>query len=111
MRIVHIPTNTVVVCQDDRSLYANKEKGMEYLKEKLLLKQERDIAKEKQIKYSMCEDSTFGHQIRNYVLCGNNIIKDKRSGYESKNIKKILNGDIDDMLKANLMYFHKQKLE
>ena len=102
VRITHLPTKTVVTCQNERSQLKNKEQAMMILKNKLFL-----IEREKQNKEinSLKESGTsinFGSQIRSYVLEPYKLVKDHRSNFESTDPIKILDGYIENMLLYNL---------
>ena len=101
VRITHLPTNTVVQCQNDRSQHKNKATAMKQLKAKLyeLEMQERKAAA------SIVEDSKadvgWGSQIRNYVL-DQSRIKDLRTGVETGNTQAVLDGGLDAFIEASL---------
>ena len=101
VRITHVPTNTVVQCQNDRSQHKNKATAMNQLKAKLyeLEMQERRAAA------SIVEDSKadvgWGSQIRNYVL-DQSRIKDLRTGIETGNTQAVLDGGLDSFIEASL---------
>ena len=101
VRITHVPTNTVVQCQNDRSQHKNKATAMKQLKAKLyeLELQERKAAA------SIVEDSKadvgWGSQIRNYVL-DQSRIKDLRTGIETGNTQAVLDGGLDAFIEASL---------
>jgi len=101
VRITHLPTNTVVQCQNDRSQHKNKATAMKQLKAKLyeLELQERKAAA------SIVEDSKadvgWGSQIRNYVL-DQSRIKDLRTGVETGNTQAVLDGGLDAFIEASL---------
>ena len=102
VRITHLPTKTVVTCQNERSQLKNKEQAMMILKNKLFL-----IEREKQNTEinSLKESGTsinFGSQIRSYVLEPYKLVKDHRSNFESTDPIKILDGCIENMLLYNL---------
>ena len=102
VRITHLPTKTVVTCQNERSQLKNKEQAMMILKNKLFL-----IEREKQNTEinSLKESGTsinFGSQIRSYVLEPYKLVKDHRSNFESTDPIKILDGYIENMLLYNL---------
>ena len=102
VRITHLPTKIVVSCQTDRSQLKNKMQAMKMLKNKLyqleVEKKEAELAK---LKGEVIETS-FGSQIRNYVLEPYKLLKDMRSGYETSNVEKILNGDMKELLESLL---------
>jgi peptide chain release factor 2 len=101
VRITHIPTGIVVAVQNERSQLKNKEIAFNILKSKL--KQKSDLEqKEKIDSLKGNENIDFGSQIRNYVLEPYSLVKDLRSGYESNNPTKVLNGDILPFIEAYL---------
>jgi len=102
VRITHLPTNIVVQCQNERSQHKNKETCMTMLKARLYEhelekkeKQDENIEKSK-------SDIGWGHQIRSYVLHPYRLVKDNRTGEESSDPNKILNGEIDSFLESSL---------
>lgn len=102
VRITHIPTKTVVTCQNERSQLNNKEQAMKMLKNKLyILELEKEQEKIKSIKGENTSIN-FGSQIRSYILEPYKMVKDHRSGYQSNEPEKILDGNIKDMLIYNL---------
>ncbi len=102
VRITHLPTNTVVTCQNERSQMKNKEEAMKVLKSKLyqieLEKQEKEMNKLKGINESI----NFGSQIRSYVLEPYTLVKDARSGYETSQAAKVLDGNIQELIESVL---------
>lgn len=102
VRITHLPTNTVVTCQNERSQMKNKEEAMKVLKSKLyqieLEKQEKEMNKLKGINESI----NFGSQIRSYVLEPYTLVKDARSGYETSQASKVLDGNIQELIESVL---------
>ncbi len=102
VRITHIPTKTVVTCQNERSQIQNREKALEILKNKLykleLEKQEKELRKLKGIQ----EDINFGSQIRSYILHPYSMVKDHRTNTEISNANKVLDGELDMFINANL---------
>ena len=102
VRITHLPTKTVVTCQNERSQLKNKDQAMKMLKSKLYqIEQEKKERELNQIKGENLSNE-WGSQIRNYVLEPYKLIKDLRSEYESSNVDKILDGDILDIMKSVL---------
>ena len=98
VRITHLPTGIVITCQNERSQIQNKEKALELLKNKLyLLEQERQnkelgILKEGQMSIG------FGSGKRSYVMCPYTLVKDNDTGYETSDVEKVLDGDIEDFI-------------
>ena len=104
IRITHIPTGTVVQCQNERSQHQNKDKAMQMLKAKLyLLKQEENAAKAAGIRGEVTEIG-WGNQIRSYVMQPYTMVKDNRTGEESGNAQAVLDGDLDRFMGAYLKW-------
>lgn len=102
VRITHLPTKTVVTCQNERSQISNREKAMEVLKNKLYqLELEKRQAALKDIKGSAM-DNAFGSQIRSYVMHPYSLVKDHRTDLENTNVLKVLDGDLDSFINSNL---------
>lgn len=102
VRITHLPTKTVVTCQNERSQLNNKEQAMKMLKNKLyMLEFEKEQAKLNVLK-GETSSINFGSQIRSYILEPYKMVKDHRSNYQSNEPEKILDGNIKDMLIYNL---------
>lgn len=102
VRITHIPTKIVVTCQNERSQIRNKETALNVLKNKLykleLEKREKELSS---IKGENMEIN-FGSQIRTYTLKPYTLVKDHRTGVEFTDAAKVLDGDIDVFINANL---------
>ena len=101
VRITHLPTNTVVQCQNDRSQHKNRATAMKQLKAKLY---ELEILKRNEEKQAMEDaksDIGWGSQIRSYVL-DQSRIKDLRTGHETGNTQAVLDGDLDAFIEASL---------
>jgi len=101
IRITHIPTNTVVQCQNDRSQHRNKAEAMAMLKSKLYEIELRKQLDEKQAIEDNKTDIGWGHQIRSYVL-DQSRIKDLRTNVEIGNTQSVLDGNLDDFIEASL---------
>ena len=101
VRITHIPTNTVVQCQSDRSQHRNRDEAMKMLKAKLYeLELRKKEAEQKKLEDSKT-DIGWGHQIRSYVF-DQSRIKDLRTGVEIGNIRSVMDGDLDEFIAASL---------
>ena len=101
VRITHLPTNTVVQCQTDRSQHRNRAEAMAMLKSKLYELELRKRQAEQQKLEDAKTDIGWGHQIRSYVL-DQSRIKDLRTNYEVGDTQRILDGDLDDFIAASL---------
>lgn len=109
VRITHLPTKTVVVCQNERSQLQNKEQAMNMLRNKLyLLELEEQNKKINEMKNTGIAIN-FGSQIRSYVMEPYKMVKDHRTAFETSDPNKILDGDIKEMLLFNLKYMARQK--
>ncbi len=101
VRITHVPTNTVVSCQNERSQHANRDTAMKMLRAKLY---ELELSKRNAASQEL-EDSKsdigWGHQIRSYVL-DQSRIKDLRTNVEESNCDAVLDGDLNQFLEASL---------
>ena len=102
VRITHLPTKIVVTCQNQRSQLQNKETCMNVLKGKLkLLEIEKQQQEMNDIKGENSITS-FGSQIRSYVMHPYALVKDHRTGYETSNVLKVLDGEIDGFIESFL---------
>ena len=102
IRITHFPTGIVVQCQSGRSQHRNKEEAMHMLKSRLFQLELEKRAEESQATNDAKTDIGWGHQIRSYVLHPYRMVKDLRTGVEKGNADAVLDGDLDDFLKASL---------
>ena len=104
IRITHIPTGTVVQCQNERSQFQNKDKAMQMLKAKLyLLKKEANAEKLSDIRGEVKEIG-WGNQIRSYVMQPYTMVKDHRTGFESGNVDSVMDGGLDGFINAYLKW-------
>ena len=102
VRITHLPTKTVVTCQNERSQIQNKETAMKMLKAKLyLIEQEKKNRELNDIKGTY-QNIEFGSQIRSYVMHPYSMVKDHRTNYETSNVDKVLDGDLDQFIESYL---------
>ncbi len=101
VRITHMPTNTVVQCQNDRSQHRNKAEAMNMLKAQLYALELNKRNEEKQALEDAKTDIGWGHQIRSYVL-DQSRIKDLRTNVEIGNTQGVLDGDLDPFISESL---------
>ncbi len=104
VRITHLPTKIVVACQNQRSQIQNREEAMQMLKAKLkLLSLEQQQQKISDVKGESL-NIEFGSQIRSYVMHPYSMVKDHRTNYETSNVSKVLDGDLDEFIESYLKY-------
>jgi peptide chain release factor 2 len=103
VRITHLPTGIVVQCQNERSQHKNKATAMKVLKARLYeLEKKAKLEKREKLEDSKSEIA-WGNQIRSYVLHPYRLIKDLRTDTEAGDVDRILDGDLDEFIKANLL--------
>ncbi|MBA2619587.1 MAG: peptide chain release factor 2 [Acidobacteria bacterium] len=104
VRITHLPTGTVVTCQNQRSQIQNRAVAMQVLRSKLYeLELEKRRADSAELESSK-QDISFGSQIRNYVLHPYRLVKDTRTKFERSDVETVLDGDIDEFIKEFLLF-------
>ena len=102
IRITHLPTNTVVTCQNERSQHRNRESAMRVLEARLIERElERHAEEQAKIKGEHVS-AGWSNQIRSYVLHPYKMVKDHRTGYETSNAANVLEGDLDEIIQAYL---------
>ena len=102
VRITHIPTNTVVTCQNERSQIQNKDMAMKMLRSKLYELEMQKRAAEEDAAKAAQKKIEWGSQIRNYVLYPYQLVKDVRTNVEKTDSAAVLDGDLDDFMLAML---------
>ena len=104
VQLTHKPTGIVVVCQVERSQLANRERAMQMLKSQLYQLEIEKRNKERDKIEAGKKAIDFGSQIRNYVLHPYKLIKDARTGFERTDVQNVLDGDLNDFIKAFLLH-------
>lgn len=104
VRITHIPTNTVVACQSERSQIQNRETAMKMLKSKLFNLKEKEQKETIEELKGVQKDIAWGNQIRSYVFCPYTLVKDHRTNYEVGNVETVMDGNIDGFIEAYLKW-------
>jgi peptide chain release factor 2 len=102
VRITHLPTKITVTCQVERSQYQNKERALKILKSKLYQYAQAKQEEEKAILRGELKSISWGNQIRSYVLHPYKMVKDHRTGYETSDVQKILDGNLDEVIESYL---------
>lgn len=102
VRITHLPTGIVITCQNERSQLQNKEKALSILKSKLKLLEEEKKEQELNNLKKDNKNIEFGSQIRSYVMHPYSMVKDHRTNYETSNVTKVLDGDLDNFIEEYL---------
>src|SRR3954463_7311729 len=107
VRITHLPTGIVVSCQNERSQIQNRARAMEVLQAKLLeVRREEQRAEMDALRG---EGSSWGNQMRSYVLHPYQMVKDLRTEYETGNTTAVLDGDIDSFIEAGIRWRRQQE--
>lgn len=102
VRITHLPTGLVVGCQNERSLHRNRESALRVLEARLLEREVERVEQERARLKGEHVDAGWGNQIRSYVLHPYKMVKDLRSGHETADPQRVLDGDLDPFLTAYL---------
>ncbi|MBM4129118.1 MAG: peptide chain release factor 2 [Nitrospira sp.] len=110
VRLTHVPTGIVVSCQNERSQHKNRAIAMKILKARLYDLKMKEQERKMEILVGDKKDIAWGSQIRSYILQPYRIVKDHRTGIEIGNVDAVLNGDIDDFIKAYLRNNTREKI-
>jgi peptide chain release factor 2 len=102
VRITHMPTNTIIACQSQRSQHANRDYAMKMLKAALYELERQKLEKERDALEAQKKANEWGSQIRSYVLHPYKLVKDHRMEWESGQPDKFLDGDLTDVIEAFL---------
>ncbi len=102
VRVRHLPSGIVVECQQERSQHQNREKALQMLKSRLYERELQKLLEERNKLEAEKKKNEWGSQIRSYVL-DDRRVKDHRTGYQTGNTDAVLDGEIDEFLKAYLM--------
>ncbi len=105
VRITHLPTGTVVQCQNERSQHSNRLSAMKILMSKLYELKQTEKESNLQKMKGEHKDIAFGSQIRTYTLNPFSLVKDHRTNLEIGNVQSVLDGDLDELISACLHYY------
>lgn len=103
VRITHLPTGIVVQCQNERSQFRNRDVAMKVLRARLYEHYKREQEEKMAEIESAKKEIGFGSQIRSYVLAPYRMVKDHRTKFETGDVDSVLDGDLDDFIKAYLL--------
>lgn len=109
VRITHLPTNIVVQCQNEKSQLRNKQAAMKVLKARLYEIEMKKREEEQQSDYADKTAIAFGNQIRTYTLQPYRLVKDHRSNFEVSNVDDVLDGNLDEIIRSNLIHNHAEQ--
>lgn len=102
VRITHEPTGIVVTCQNERSQHKNRSTAMKILRARLVQKKEEERRKEMEQLRGERQEIAWGNQIRSYVFHPYNMVKDHRTNVEKGNVDAVMDGQLDEFIKAYL---------
>ncbi|MFO7889459.1 MAG: peptide chain release factor 2 [bacterium] len=105
VRITHLPTGIVVQCQNERSQHKNKANAMKVLNARLYQQKKEEEQKKIQDIEEKKKEIAWGHQIRSYVFHPYNKVKDHRTDVETSNTQNVMDGELDEFIKAYLLRF------
>lgn len=103
VRLTHVPSGIVVVCQSERSSHQNKDLAMKVLYSRLVAKNEREKQAQKDLKNANLKKIEWGSQIRSYVMCPYTMVKDHRNNFETSDVAGVLDGDLMDFLQEMIL--------
>jgi len=103
VRITHLPTGIVVQCQNERSQHKNKASALKVLKARLYEREKKKQMEKMEKMEEAKSDIAWGSQIRSYVLHPYRMIKDLRTRVETGDVDRVLDGDLDQFVKASLV--------
>jgi peptide chain release factor 2 len=109
VRITHLPTGTVVQCQNEKSQHHNRATAMSVLKSRLYALEMKKLDAVKQAGYSEKDAIAFGSQIRTYTLQPYRLVKDHRTNTECTDVEAVLDGKLDNLIRDNLIHEYQSK--
>lgn len=102
VRITHLPTGIVVQCQNERSQLQNRQSAMKVLRARLYERKSKEQDDRMAVEYGKKQKIEWGSQIRSYVMHPYSMVKDHRTEFETGNVQKVMDGDIDLFIEAFL---------
>jgi peptide chain release factor 2 len=104
VRIIHLPTNIVVQCQNEKSQHRNKDMALKILKARLYALEKEKQEQEKHLRHRLQKEIAWGSQIRSYTFNPYRLVKDHRTNLEVGDVERVMNGDIDMFIDAYLKW-------
>jgi peptide chain release factor 2 len=104
VRIIHLPTNIVVQCQNEKSQHRNKDMALKILRARLYALEKEKQQQEKQQRHRSHKEIAWGSQIRSYIFNPYRLVKDHRTNLEVGDVERVMNGDIDMFIDAYLKW-------
>jgi peptide chain release factor 2 len=105
VRITHVPSGIIVACQQERSQFQNRELAIKMLKSQLYQRRKEEEEARLDVIESSKKKIEWGSQIRSYVFHPYNMVKDHRTNMETSSVQAVMDGDLDDFIKAYLLEF------
>jgi peptide chain release factor 2 len=102
VRVTHLPTGIVVQCQNERSQFKNKSTALKIMAARVYQRRREEEQKRLDAVESTKKSIDFGSQIRSYVFHPYNMVKDHRTGYETANVQAVMDGELEEFIKAYL---------
>ena len=109
VRITHLPTGISAQCQNEKSQHSNRDSAMRILRGRLYELELQKLEAEKKAQYQGKDAIGFGSQIRTYTLQPYRLVKDHRTNTEIGDVERVLDGDLDNLLRDHLLYLHSRK--
>ncbi len=109
IRITHLPTGIIAQCQNEKSQHRNRETAFKILRARLYQIELEKQIQDKQKDYEAKSTISWGSQIRTYTLHPHRLVKDHRTNSEESNVDKILDGQLDELIRQYLLFLHEQK--
>jgi peptide chain release factor 2 len=104
VRIIHLPTNIVVQCQNEKSQHRNKDMALKILRARLYALEKEKREQEKHLRHRSQKEIAWGSQIRSYTFNPYRLVKDHRTNLEVGDVERVMNGDIDMFIDAYLTW-------
>lgn len=104
VRVTHLPSGIIVKCQQTRSQLENRDIAMKLLRSRLYDVEMKKRLGAMEMAHEKSDDVSFGSQIRSYIMSGNRMVKDHRTDIVNNNVSAVLDGDINEFIRAFLLH-------